>query len=81
MGGVGEPGVGGVAGPSHQSRRSDQGLHRALSKTVRSWRAHHRGVVARDVPVRGVDGGDCESCLAPHDPELFGEHAGDATAL
>jgi hypothetical protein len=55
------------------------GLRRALWG-VRSWRDHDPGVVARDVAVMLVDGGDCVSDLAARDPELFGEHPGQATA-
>jgi hypothetical protein len=55
------------------------GLRRALSG-VRSWRDYDPGVVARDLAVMLVDGGDCVSDLAVRDPQLFGEHAGQATA-
>ena len=54
-------------------------LREAISG-VRSWREHDPGVVARDVAVMLIDGGDCVSDLAPRDAELFGEHAGQATA-
>jgi hypothetical protein len=73
--------LGGVALPAQVANHvgSTGGLRRALSR-VRSWRDHDPGVVARDLAVMLVDGGDCVSDLAARDPQLFGEHPGQATA-
>jgi hypothetical protein len=47
---------------------------------VRSWRDHHPGVVARDLAVMLVDGGECVSDLAPREAALFDAQAGVGTA-
>lgn len=43
---------------------------------VRSWRDHPPGMVARDLVVMLVDGGECVSDLAPREAELFNQASG-----
>ena len=68
-------GLEGRAGLSLPAQLANQvGLTRALRQAVsgvRSWRDHHPGVVARDLAVMLVDGGECVSDLAPRDPVLL----------
>ena len=77
-------GVEGRAGLSLPAQVANHvGLTRALSEAlsgVRSWREHDPGVVARDLAVMLIDGGEATADLAPRDADLFGEHAGQRTA-
>lgn len=77
-------GLEGRAGVALPSRLADRvGLTDALCDAlagVRSWRDHEPGVVARDLAVLLIDGGEYLSDLPPRDEAVFGGQASQPTA-